>query len=113
MKMTKGRFDILRAKFGKLSQAQVDAINFIVDAMDKDKSITYPQGAYTFLQPHGMKQQPQCCQSLNMERARADHTERGNEIVKVNCTPTRTATAIRFICKASTRICTMVVDMFN
>lgn len=46
MKMTKGGFDILRAKFGKLSQAQVDAINFIVDAMDKDKSITYPQGAY-------------------------------------------------------------------
>jgi len=44
--MTKGGFDILRAKFGKLSQAQVDAINFIVDAMDKDKSITYPQGAY-------------------------------------------------------------------
>lgn len=46
MKMTKGGFDILRAKFGKLSQSQVDAINFIVDAMDKDKSITYPQGAY-------------------------------------------------------------------
>lgn len=46
MKMTKGGFDILRAKFGKLSQAQVDAINFIVDAMDKDKGITYPQGAY-------------------------------------------------------------------
>ena len=46
MKMTKGGFDILRAKFGKLSQPQVDAINFIVDAMDKDKSITYPQGAY-------------------------------------------------------------------
>lgn len=44
--MTKGGFDILRAKFGKLSQSQVDAINFIVDAMDKDKSITYPQGAY-------------------------------------------------------------------
>jgi putative chitinase len=44
--MTKGGFDILRAKFGKLSQTQVDAINFIVDAMDKDKSITYPQGAY-------------------------------------------------------------------
>lgn len=46
MKMTKGGFDILRAKFGKLSQSQVDAINFIVDAMDRDKSITYPQGAY-------------------------------------------------------------------
>lgn len=46
MKMTKGGFDILRQKFGKLSQSQVDAINFIVDAMDKDKGITYPQGAY-------------------------------------------------------------------
>ena len=46
MKMTKGGFDILRAKFGKLSQSQVDAINFIVDAMDKDKSVTYPHGAY-------------------------------------------------------------------
>lgn len=46
MKMTKGGFDILRKSFGKLSQSQVDAINFIVEAMDKDKSITYPQGAY-------------------------------------------------------------------
>ena len=46
MKMTKGGFDILRKSFGKLSQSQVDAINFIVDAMDKDKSITYPQGSY-------------------------------------------------------------------
>lgn len=46
MKMTKGGLDILRKSFGKLSQGQVDAINFIVEAMDKDKSINYPQGAY-------------------------------------------------------------------
>ena len=46
MKMTKGGFDILRKSFGKLSQSQVGAINFIVEAMDKDKSITYPQEAY-------------------------------------------------------------------
>ena len=46
MKITKGGFDILRNSFGKLNQSQVDAINHIVDIMDKDKGITYPQGAY-------------------------------------------------------------------
>lgn len=46
MKMTKGGFDILRAKFGKLSQSQVDEINFLVGELDKDKSISYPQAAY-------------------------------------------------------------------
>ena len=46
MKMTKGGFDILRNKFGKLNQSQVDAFNHIVSTMDADKSITYPQGAY-------------------------------------------------------------------
>ena len=46
MKMTKGGFDILRAKFGKLSESQVSAFNHIVSAMDADKSISYPQGAY-------------------------------------------------------------------
>lgn len=42
MKMTAGGFKII----GKLNQSQVDAINHIVSAMDADKSITYPQGAY-------------------------------------------------------------------
>lgn len=46
MKLTKGGFDILRSKFGPLKQSQIDALNFIVDAMDKDKTISYPQGAY-------------------------------------------------------------------
>lgn len=46
MKMTSGGFDILRKSLGKLTQSQVDEINFIVDSMDKDKSISYPQGAY-------------------------------------------------------------------
>lgn len=46
MKMTKGGFDIIRSNLGRLTQSQVDEINFIVDAMDKDKSISYPQGAY-------------------------------------------------------------------
>lgn len=44
--MTKGGFDILRKAFGKLSESQVSAINNIVSAMDADKSISYPQGAY-------------------------------------------------------------------
>ena len=46
MKMTKGGFDIIRSGLGRLTQSQVDEINFIVDSMDKDKSISYPQGAY-------------------------------------------------------------------
>lgn len=46
MKMTKGGFDILKSKFGKLSQSQVDEINFLVDTFDNDKSISYPQAAY-------------------------------------------------------------------
>jgi putative chitinase len=44
--MTKGGFDILRKSFGSLTQSQVDEINFIVDSMDKDKSLSYAQGAY-------------------------------------------------------------------
>ena len=46
MKLTKGGFDIIRKAFGKLSESQVSAFNHIVSAMDADKSITYPQGAY-------------------------------------------------------------------
>lgn len=46
MKLTKGGFDIIRKAFGKLSENQVSAFNHIVSAMDADKSITYPQGAY-------------------------------------------------------------------
>jgi Predicted chitinase len=46
MKMTKGGFSILRESIGRLTQSQVDEINFIVGEMDKDKSITYPHGAY-------------------------------------------------------------------
>lgn len=46
MKMTKGGFDILRKAFGSFTQTQVNAINFLVDEFDKDKSISYPQAAY-------------------------------------------------------------------
>lgn len=46
MKMTKGGFAILREYLGRLTESQVAEINFIVDEMDKDKSISYPQGAY-------------------------------------------------------------------
>lgn len=46
MKITKGGFDILRNKLGKLKQSQIDAINHIVLKMDEDKSLSYPQGAY-------------------------------------------------------------------
>lgn len=46
MKLTKGSFDIILKAFGKLSESQVSAFNHIVSAMDADKSITYPQGAY-------------------------------------------------------------------
>ncbi|UJQ43524.1 chitinase C [Acinetobacter phage vB_AbM_WUPSU] len=44
--MTKGGFDILRSGLGRLTQNQVDEINFIVGEIDKDKSISYPQAAY-------------------------------------------------------------------
>ena len=46
MKMTAGGFDILRAKFGTLSQSQVGGINRIVTAMHDDGELSYPQGAY-------------------------------------------------------------------
>lgn len=46
MKMTAGGFDILRKNLGKLSQSQVDEINFIVNSIDKDPTISYPQAAY-------------------------------------------------------------------
>ncbi|MEN5173877.1 hypothetical protein ABE427_14270 [Acinetobacter higginsii] len=46
MKMTAKGFAVLCEAFGKLSQSQVDGINFIVSAIDADKSITYPQAAY-------------------------------------------------------------------
>ena len=46
MKMTRGGFDILRKSLGKLTQSQVDEINFLVGEFDKDKSISYPQAAY-------------------------------------------------------------------
>ncbi|MDG9859373.1 hypothetical protein N5J48_04200 [Acinetobacter ursingii] len=46
MKMTAGGFKILRDAFGPLKQLQIDGINLIVDEIDKDKSISYPQAAY-------------------------------------------------------------------
>lgn len=46
MILTKKGFDILRQGLGKLTQSQVDEINFIVSEFDKDKSILYPQAAY-------------------------------------------------------------------
>lgn len=46
MKMTSGGFSILRNKLSRLSQSQVDEINFLVSEFDKDKSISYPQAAY-------------------------------------------------------------------
>ena len=46
MILTKKGFDILRQGLGKLTQNQVDEINFIVSEFDKDKSVLYPQAAY-------------------------------------------------------------------
>lgn len=46
MILTKKGFDILKQGLGKLTQSQVDEINFIVSEFDKDKSISYPQAAY-------------------------------------------------------------------
>lgn len=46
MKMTTNGFSILRNYFGGLNKSQVAEIEFIVGEMDKDKSISYPQGAY-------------------------------------------------------------------
>ena len=46
MQMTKAGFDVLRQKFRKLTQSQVDEINFIVSEINKDNSINYPQAAY-------------------------------------------------------------------
>lgn len=46
MKMTTGGFAIIRENLGRLKESQVIAINHIVQKMDEDKSISYPQGAY-------------------------------------------------------------------
>ena len=46
MKLTQASFKVLRDAFGSLTQSQANALNFLVDSFDKDKSITYPQGAY-------------------------------------------------------------------
>ena len=45
MKMTSGGFDILREKFGKLNQDQVDNINLIISFCTKH-SLEYNQAAY-------------------------------------------------------------------
>lgn len=52
MKMTTGGFDILRKKFGSLKQSQVDAINHIVQAINDDGTISYPQAAYVLATVH-------------------------------------------------------------
>ena len=44
--MTAGGFTILRNAFGRLTQSQVDELNFLVGEFDKDKSVSYPQAAY-------------------------------------------------------------------
>lgn len=44
--MTAGGFSIIRNALGRLTELQVKGINFIVSAIDKDKSISYPQAAY-------------------------------------------------------------------
>ncbi|MCH7306201.1 hypothetical protein MMP74_17775 [Acinetobacter sp. NIPH 1869] len=46
MKITQDGFDILRHTFGKLSQLQVDGINFLVSVLDEDGAITSAQAAY-------------------------------------------------------------------
>lgn len=46
MKMTTGGFAIIRENLGRLKESQVSAINHIVQKMNEDKSISYPQGAY-------------------------------------------------------------------
>lgn len=44
--MTQGGFAIIRDNLQRLSQSQVDEIEFLVNEFDKDKSISYPQAAY-------------------------------------------------------------------
>ena len=45
MKMTAGGFEIIRLKFGSLSQDAVDNINLIVETCEK-YGLSYPQTAY-------------------------------------------------------------------
>ncbi|WP_343621601.1 hypothetical protein [Acinetobacter proteolyticus] len=46
MTITQDGFDILRKKFGKLSQSQIDGINFLVSVLGEDKTIIPTQVAY-------------------------------------------------------------------
>lgn len=46
MVLTQGGFAILRAAFGKLTQSQVDELNYLVEMIDANKTVSYPQAAY-------------------------------------------------------------------
>ncbi len=46
MILTSGGFKIIRERFGRLDQGQVNQLNLLVSEMDKDKSISYAQAAY-------------------------------------------------------------------
>ena len=46
MILKSGGFKIIRERFGRLDQGQVNQLNLLVSEMDKDKSISYAQAAY-------------------------------------------------------------------
>ena len=46
MKLTAGGYRILRSELGGLKQSQVDGLEFIVNSMHQDASLSYAQAAY-------------------------------------------------------------------
>ncbi|WP_043973761.1 MULTISPECIES: chitinase [Acinetobacter] len=46
MTITQDGFDLLRKNFGKLSQSQVNGINFLISVLAEDQTITFAQMAY-------------------------------------------------------------------
>ncbi|MDR2062845.1 MAG: hypothetical protein LBQ29_15775, partial [Acinetobacter sp.] len=46
MTITQDGFDILRRTFGKLTQSQVDGINFLVSVLEEHQELSLAQVAY-------------------------------------------------------------------
>ncbi|QPB10387.1 putative endolysin [Acinetobacter phage Ab_SZ3] len=46
MVLTKNGFAIIKERFGRLTQSQVDELNYIVGEIDRHKNVSYPQAAY-------------------------------------------------------------------
>ena len=112
MIMTQGGFSILRNAFGKLTQSQVAEIEFIVSAMNQDKSISYPQAAYMLATTwHETATRMLPIEEYGKGKNRTYGTWYRNSIGALYSFID--GRSVRHICIVSTRIYTMGVVMYN